>query len=124
MNGSEVAKRYAKALFDTADSSEVQTLYYKELKEFKKILQKDPAIDEFIHSVLVMPEQKEQVIAKSLESCGLSKEVESFLRLLAIRGRLKIFEEILSAYQYFVDENNGVTRGVVRSSMILSGPGA
>ena len=120
MNNIEVAKRYAKALFDTTTDVKTQSRYYYELQAFQEILSKEESINEFVHSVLITPEKKEAVIIKAVQNKGFSGEVESFLGLLAKRGRLSIFDKVLEAFQYFVDDANGVTRGYVRSSSALS----
>ena len=115
----EVSTRYAKALFDSANAKSNQEKVFNELRVFQQVIDGDAAINDFVHSVLIRSDEKEATVKKAIEGRGFSSEVESFLCLLAKKGRLKIFEAILDSYQVLIDEANKVTRGQVRSSYEL-----
>ena len=116
----EVSNRYARALFETANNTSNQEKVFNELRVFQKAIHGDKEVNNFVHSVLIRAEEKEATIKKAIEGRGFSQEVESFLCVLAKKGRLKIFEAILDSYQVLIDEANKVTRGNVRSSYELS----
>ncbi|MCB0364241.1 MAG: ATP synthase F1 subunit delta [Bdellovibrionaceae bacterium] len=117
---SEVATRYAKALFDLAAENNNAKPALEQMRALKNIFEKDQELLGFLKSPLIKTEEKEKSLAQALKGAGLLNEVESFLLLLAGKNRLPLFSEILTAYQTLTDEANGVTRGVVRSATVLS----
>ncbi|MCC7404694.1 MAG: ATP synthase F1 subunit delta [Bdellovibrionales bacterium] len=117
---SEVASRYAKALFSLASENKRAKPVLEELRALRAMFEKDREMQQFVRSPLIKAEEKEAAMAKALKGSGVSAEVEAFLLLLARKNRLPIFPEVLEAYQHFTDEANGVTRGVVRSARVLS----
>ena len=117
---SEVSTRYAKALFElsTEEGSAKQAL--EQLRGLRDLFEKNHEFKIFLKSPLIKTEDKEKALAVALKGVGLLPEVESFLLLLASKGRLLLFSEMLESFQKLTDEANGVTRGVVRSATILS----
>ncbi len=117
---SEVASRYARALFELAIENESSKNVLSQLRGLREILENDSNLMEFLQSPLIKTDNKKRVLQKALKDAGLLAEVESFLLLLAGKDRLPLFGEILESYQSQMDLENGITRGVVRSASVLS----
>lgn len=120
MSVSEVATRYAAALHSLVKDNGTEESTLLELRALADLFAKDPAVMEFIHSPLILASKREEALKVAICDKGLSKDVESFVLLLAKKNRIVAFEEILDAYQLQVDIDKGVTRGVVRSVAVLS----
>ncbi len=115
----EVANRYARALFDAASEINKTKNVLEEIRIFSKLLSSDSEVKKFLNSPLVPSDIKENCLLVSLKNGGLLKEVESFILLLARKGRLNVFSEIVESYQSLTDEANQVVRGHVTSAVIL-----
>ncbi len=116
---SEVARRYARALYDISKSAKNQERVFSEIRTLKTAIESDKTIQEFISSPLVAPTQKIAAIKGAL-SGKCSDEVLNTLLLLAEKARLEIFSEMVLAFEELSDEDHGVTRGTVRSASPLS----
>ncbi|MCB0350577.1 MAG: ATP synthase F1 subunit delta [Bdellovibrionales bacterium] len=117
---SELAHRYAVAIYDIAKEAKATDAYLKALEQVQSSLEQSPMIKDFVHSPLVRTEEKSKTVIAAFKDSGLPEDVTSFITLLAQKGRLAILPEIIAAYQAREDETNGVTRGVVKSSKSLS----
>ena len=113
---SQLSRRYAKALFAAVDNKEA---ILNELRAISRILNQDTASLDFFSSRLFSDAAKKEVVKNAFNGKGLSAEVLSFLLMLAERGRFAHLNDILAAYETLVDEQNGVTRGTVRSAVKL-----
>lgn len=113
---SQVSKRYAKALFAVVKNKE---LVLNELRVVSRVIESDPALASFFGSTINSNVEKKEIISKAIESKGISPDLESFLLLLAEKGRFHHLNDILISYETLVDEQNGLARGVVRSAVKL-----
>jgi len=120
MRYSEIAKRYASALFQIGEESKAHDTNRAQINDLADVFEKDTSLKAFILSPLVPTAEKEKSVAKAITGAGLSKEVESFVLLLSSRERLGLLSEISAAYEARVDQKAGVTRGVVRSGAAVS----
>ena len=118
MKHSEVANRYARALFIWSKESSDQDKVFDQLRIFSEALKADKEVAAFLESPLVRPAQKQKALEKVVESAIPS--VKNFMLLLAKKNRLSLFDDIVTAFQSIVDESHGVTRGLVKSSTVLA----
>lgn len=116
---SEVSRRYARALYDLAQSKNVADKVFAELRVLGEVLASQPDIKEFVLSPLISPAQKMKAFEGALAG-KVSEELLSTLRLLTDKNRLEILEQVVLAYEAISDEAHGVTRGVVRSAAPLT----
>ncbi len=116
---SEIAKRYAVAIYDIAAETKSEDKILGELQKVTEIFSAKE-IRPFTVSPLIKGDKKEAVVKAAIAGAGLSKDLESLLLLLAQRERLSLLGEIVSAYRARSDERNGITRGDVRSVTALS----
>ena len=120
MRYSELANRYAKSLYDISAENKQADRVFAELRAVQDIFQKDVQITEFMNSPVMKAEDKEAALKEAFKNGGLSEETHSLVLLLAKKRRLQIFPEIVEAFQARADEAHGVTRGTVRSAIVLS----
>jgi len=120
MGYSELAARYAKSLYDVAAEKNSADRVFNELRGLQQAFEKDKHVEEFLNSPVLKSEDKEKALKEALKNGGLSEETNSLVLLLAKKGRLPIFPEVVEAFQARADEAHGVTRGTVRSAIVLS----
>lgn len=120
MRVSEVANRYASAIYDLAAEQGHQDKVFAELRVMSEATTVSPEIKEFFASNLVSAEKKTEALKKALGEQKISDELMNLMLVLAEKSRLTLFDQILYAYEQKADKAHGVTRGVVRSATILS----
>lgn len=117
---SELAYRYAAALFDLAVEAKKVTEYLQALRGVQAALDSNTTVKDFVASPLVRAEDKAKTLVAALKDSGVPEAVINFTTLLAHKGRLILLAEIIAAYQAREDELNGITRGVVKTSAELT----
>lgn len=120
MRYSEVASRYAAAIFDLSAETKQTTEFLQALQAISQVVKSDKTIQAFVHSPLIRSADKEAALKLALSSIKLPKEITEFVLLLAQKDRLMLIDEIVSAYQAREDRLNNVTRGTVRSAVAVS----
>lgn len=120
MQVSELANRYARAVFELASQSGKQDRVLEELRALQTLFEKEKVIHEFLASPLNRPEEREKALATALKSSGVSEETLAFVLLLAQKGRIALFSQIVEAVKSQSDLAHGVTRGMVRSASVLT----
>lgn len=119
MRVSELASRYAKALFELAVDNKTQEKVFDDLRQLEQVFTKDSDVHAFLTSPLIKPDERETVLKKALENKGVGKETFELVLLLARKDRLALFGDLVRAYQEESDAANNVCRGVVRSAVAL-----
>jgi F-type H+-transporting ATPase subunit delta len=119
MKASEIASRYAQALYQLASEQTKQDETFSQIRALADALSAEATIAQFLTSPLVRPSEKEKAFADSFKHLSISETVKNFVFLLAKKQRLEIFSDIVTAYQNIADEKHGVVRGVVRSTTVL-----
>lgn len=117
---SEVSRRYANALLSLVRQKGVHEKVLGELLAIQKIFQADSSVQAYFQNPLISPDQKTAAIKAAFSDKGLQEEVTGLLRLLAERGRLGRFDEIVLAFRESLDADGGLTRGTVRAARPLS----
>lgn len=115
---SEVAKRYAKALFAAIGDTKTEEVL-TQLREAQSILSQ-PQLNNLLSSPVLSRKEKVMVVEQSISNMNLSKDVEGVLKLLATKDRINVLESVVSSFEKISDEKNNVLRGVVTSSEKLS----
>lgn len=118
MKISEVAKRYAKAYYDSVDKGSTESLL-NELREVASGLARDPAVVAWFKSPVVDEAAKAKVIEQVL-GAKTSKQTTQFVNLLVSKSRLDFISEIAAAFEQLVDAAHGVTRGTIKSAVVLT----
>lgn len=121
MKPSQISLRYAKALYELAKEAKNQSLVYSEIVALEKDIFGVKEFGEFMTSPLIRPKDKEKALSEALNKSSISDVVKTFCLLLAKKGRLEIFPQIVQAFQAISDEESGIVRGVVKATQVLGG---
>jgi F-type H+-transporting ATPase subunit delta len=119
MKVSELAHRYAKAIYELAEESGAQEQIFSNLRELEQAFEKEPVIKDFLTNPMVEPDARVAALEKALAGKGVTKQAQDLLILLARKDRFGLFKEIVAAYEAQTDNANGVCRGTVRSATAL-----
>lgn len=115
---SEVAKRYAKALFEALGGTKTEQAL-KDLRQAQTILSQEK-LNDLLSSPVLSRKEKVLVVEQSIASMNLGTEVQNLLKLLATKDRIASLDGVVSCFETISDEKNNVLRGVVSSSEKLS----
>ena len=116
----DFVNQYAKALFEVGETLEEKTLYLKELRQWEEGFDQDKSVRDFFQSVNISSKDKLEVVCKVCSKLNISSNINHTLSLLVERGKLNYLPKIVKSYEALNDKANGVVRGVVKSSEILS----
>jgi F-type H+-transporting ATPase subunit delta len=115
---SEVAKRYAKALFGVIGGAKTEDIL-TQLRSAQEILTQ-PKLGNLLSSPVLSRAEKVMVVEQSIANMNLSTEVQNLLKVLATKDRINVLDSVVSSFEMISDEKNNVLRGVVTSSEKLS----
>jgi len=118
--GSDIAKRYARALFDIAQKEDKIEDIYGELKEFSSILKKSEDLAEFFANPVFDNSDKSAVIGDILDKISMSTTTSNFLMLLVDKRRVDVLEQIEECYQRYMDDVLNKVRVGVKTAFPLS----
>lgn len=116
---SEVALRYAKALFEVIETSSQadQDRVLNEMRALSGGIGVKTEISQFFASPIVSSADKVKAFA-ALKG-KLSAPVENLLSVMADKDRLEFIPDLAVALESLIDAKHGVTRGTVRSATAL-----
>lgn len=115
-----LAGRYAKALFSLAEEQKAAPKIFEEVRVLNEVLFGNSEWMAALSSQQISADQRVQILTKALENQEISSEVRNLLLLMAERGRLHLFPEVVASFQTQLDASMGVARGEVRSATPLS----
>ena len=124
MSQVELAKRYAKALLQLGHQKGKAKEYAAQIKSIATVLGAQEDVAHFFSNTTISQDLKK----KSLESLfhahsqgnSFAEDVRAFLFLLVDRNRFYALTEIAQAAEGLLDEEEGITRGKIRSSTTIS----
>lgn len=120
MIGSEIAKRYARALFGIASEENKIEAIYSELKSFSSLLQENTSLMDFLANPVFERSDKKIVIGEILEKTGVSVITSNFLKLLVDKRRIAALMQIEMCYQQYMDEVLNKARVRIKTAFALS----
>jgi F-type H+-transporting ATPase subunit delta len=121
MSKQAVARRYANALSQLAAERDVLEPVGESLKTFAALLASSDALRAGLSSPAFSSVERKGVLEAVLSRWdGLDELSGNFIRLLGDKGRMAAFDEVVAAYQEFVDERMGRARAHVTSATTLS----
>lgn len=120
MKVNEVSKRYAKALLAVTKQKGISAKAYSELQAIADSFKSDASIAAYFENPMISSAQKTEAVKSALSGKNLSEEVVNALLLMADKHRIQLLPEVAQAFQGFLDIEEGVTRGTVRSAQPLS----
>ena len=118
-----IAVKYAKALLSLTKQKGLHAEALLQLKAVHQIFQTNPELKEFFENPVIKPEIKSKTLKVALDGQKFIEEVVSCLLLMADRNRLSMISEFVQAFQDGIDQEEGVTRGIVRAAQPLGKDG-
>jgi len=119
MKRSEVAARYAMALFETAEKSASVETVGQELAVFSQSVSKNPVVLKLVHNSAVSAAEKEKFLEKILGGKS-SALLLQFLKVLLRKKRLSQLETIQLEFQRLCEQKQGIKEVSVISAVPLS----
>ena len=116
----QLARRYAKALFDKALSSNDIDGIAAQLAFIKEVVASNPKIIKLFTSPIVSSYALSQLVDTLAKEGELSKATENFLRVLVRNRRLGQIEGIIAAFFEFVAQHKEQVTATVISASKLS----
>jgi len=106
------ANRYARALIDVL-YPETAEAGLQQLQSFEALLKEQPDARRIFENPTIPVERRKQLLQEISGALGFDRRVANFANILIERNRLAILDEIIDAYQRFLDERMGVVRATV-----------
>ena len=117
LDNQTVAKRYGKALFETAKEKDVLAETAKELEQIKQVLQAEPQFVDFMTSAAIKHEDKLTML-KNLQT-GASELTSNLLAMLYDYRRIANLEGIIDEFSRLNDVDNKTVRATVTTAVKL-----
>ena len=114
------ARRYAKALFQIARETGSMPAVGDELARFLERFDGDAQLHDVLTRPWIKGVDRRAIAVAVAEGEGCGALVRDFVGLLAERGRIDHFTEIMASYRNFVDEDLGQARATVRTAVPLT----
>lgn len=120
MIGSDIAKRYARALFDIAREENAIEAIYGELKGFSSLLAGSADLTDFFANPVFDSADKAAVMGKIIKEVKVSVTTSNFLKLLVDKRRINAIGQIEECYRRYMDEVLNKVRVEVKTAFPLS----
>ncbi len=120
MIGTNVARRYARAIFEIGvETNELPTLV-EQIATVASIYESSPELQRALDNPLVMYEAKKAILRDVADRAGVSPTVKNTLLLLGDRRRLSALSGIAQILREMTDAKQGVLRAEVTTAVRLS----
>ena len=117
---SDIAKRYARALFGVAREEDAIEAIYGELKGFCSLLEESEDLAEFFANPVFDGSDKAAVMGDILKKVKASATTSNFLKLLVEKRRIEALEQIEKCYRRYMDDVLSKVRVDVKTAFPLS----
>jgi len=104
----QLANKYSRAIFLLAQEENKLDEYGKELKQLSADIDSFPELKTYLASPMIPVQAKKEVAAKASAEEGLSPMVQNFFCMLVEKGRSELLDEIVSEYESFANEAQGI----------------
>lgn len=119
MQATEVADRYARALFENEDAQKNREQVFAEMRELSKVFS-DATIRNFVRAKVISAGDKRRAIESVFNNRPIASAVKNLLLLLTEKSRLELFPLVVECFEKLTDEQHGVRRGSVTSASTLT----
>ena len=103
----EVAKRYAKATFDLAESKNLSEAILKDLTALKKMINDNEDLSRLILSPTFTYTDQISVMNEIFKKQGVSVLVKNLVNVLIRNRRINLLVSIINAYDHIMKSNSG-----------------
>jgi len=118
--GSDIAKRYARALFDIAREEDRIEAIYGEIRTFASLLEEHASLKDFLANPVFERSDKKEIISEILRKTGVSVMTSNFIKLLIDHKRIGVLPQIEMCYQQYMDDVLNKARVHVSTAFALS----
>ncbi|MEW6413583.1 MAG: ATP synthase F1 subunit delta [Candidatus Zixiibacteriota bacterium] len=115
----EVARRYAHALYLSAEGKGLLNIAYEQLNDLSDFVQKDPKLRNFLSAPQVLEESKKDLVRKVFAQ-RIDRLLVEFLVVLIDKGRIRYLVEIIDEFGRLVEAHQGVGRVTVITAVTLT----
>lgn len=115
---SQVAQRYAYALFDYAKELNRIDVWQKQTREVIATLQDNEELKRFLNHVLIEQEDKKEVVKKIFQE-GIDKELLYFLFIMIEKSRTNSIVDSLVQFNQLCNQEKGILEGIIYSAKKL-----
>ena len=115
----ELARKYARAIFELACEDNALTEYGTDLAKVQQFYHDCPALKAYLCNPNIQPEEKKSLL-KEVFGGGVRKTVLNFLLLLIDKRRMMVFDAIRSIFVQLSNEKLGIAVADVTSVEPLS----
>jgi len=119
MSHSPLAKRYAKALFETCNETRNHAVIGKQLDTFSETLVASSALTQVLRTSTTTLQDKKEILNKLFARFLFAPTTRNFLSVLLEHQRLSHLGEISAAFNEMCDELAGRVRATVTSAVPL-----
>lgn len=118
-----IANRYALALADVLSGTKADTTpdaALSQLRDFQLTLAGAPELRTVFSAPAVVHKDKQQLIEAIGERIGFSQSIRNLVFVLLDNGRISLLPELITAFEQWFDDKQGISRIVVTSAALLS----
>jgi F-type H+-transporting ATPase subunit delta len=115
----EVARKYAQALFLSAQEKKLLDTVYEQLGDLKELMEKDRTLLNFLGAPQVLEATKKEMVRKVFGE-RIERLLVEFLLVLLDKGRVGFLVEIIDEFERLVEAEQGVGRVTVVTAVALS----
>lgn len=112
------ANRYAKALIDVLYPEKAEA-GLQQLQAFSALLEEQPDARRFFQNPAMAGDRRKRLLAEISAALVFDRRVANFVGILMDRNRLSLLDEIIEAYQKYLDERLGIVRARVTAAHSL-----
>lgn len=116
----DVASRYAQALFDLADESGQLDVVDRDLKSLKAMIGESLDLRRLIASPAFASQDKGKALGAVADRAGFSPTTRKFIGLLAANGRVNAIGGVITAFQALSAKRRGLVAAEVTTAIALS----
>lgn len=108
---SQVANRYAQALFDLAVESDVADTMYSQIEDLSNVIYQNKELYSVLRSPLITKDDKKRVIDSIFEE-KLDRYTLNFIKVLVDNDRTTEIKNVVEEYKKLLNERNNILEGV------------
>ena len=116
---SQVAIRYAQALFELAEEENLTSEIYSEIIDLNEIISSNKNLYDVLRSPFIGREEKKEVVAK-LFADKVHKDTKNFLMVLVDKDRTTELASIVQSYKQMMNDKFNIAEGKVYTAIPLS----
>lgn len=113
---SQVANRYAQALFDLAEESDLADKIYSEISEVQNILESNKNLYDVLRSPFISKEEKRNIV-ESIFNEVLEAYSKNFIKVLVDNDRTTEFKNVVEEYRRLINAKNNIVEGIVLTAV-------